>query len=167
MKATKLTAESLPLITIALVIVMATSVSVEAGPVTITDVTIDPPLPMESAPITINTFIHFNSIAYPEMVFANSYFDQTDMSLQLDVHFYEDGMGGGTPIVSPLLEPIGMLTEGLYDLNVRAYVSPDPISLVMPTLSDEYSMSFQVIPEPTMFLLLGAGAVMIRKKHRP
>jgi hypothetical protein len=102
------------------------------------------------------------------MAFFNSDFEQSGMSLQLDFYFYEDGMGWGYPIGSPsfLSEPIGGLNNGLYDLNVRAYVSPNPIALVMPELSDEYSMSFQVIPEPTMLLLLGAGAVMIRKKHR-
>jgi hypothetical protein len=64
-KATKLTAELLPLITIILVIVMGTSVSVEAGSVTITDVNIDPLPPTELEPFTIYTLIDFDSIAYP------------------------------------------------------------------------------------------------------
>lgn len=165
MKATKLTSELLHLITIVLTVVITTSASVEAGSITITDVSRDPLLPTVFDSITIKTFIDFDLIAYPQMVFDNSNFEQSGMSLQLDLHFYEDGMGMGTPIVSPLLEPIGMLTEGFYDLTVRAYVSPDPISLVMPWLSDEYFTSFQVIPEPTTLLLLVFGALGLLKRH--
>ena len=166
MKATKLTSELLRLIAIALAVVITTSVSIEAGSITITDVTTDPLLPTVFDSITIETFIDFDLIAYPQMVFDNNYggFEQSGMSLQLDLYFYEDGMGIlGIPIVSPLLEPIGMLTEGFYDLTVLAYVSPDPITLVMPELSDEYFTSFQVTPEPATILLLALGAVMVRR----
>jgi len=165
MKATKLTSELLRLITIVLTVVITTSASVEAGSITITDVSRDPLLPTVFDSITIKTFIDFDLIAHPEMVFASSYFNQSGMSLQLDLGFYKDGMGMGTPIVSPLLEPIGMLTEGFYDLTVRAYVSPDPIAMVLPSLSDEYFTSFQVTPEPSTLLLLGLGAVMLRRKR--
>ena len=165
MKATKLTSELLRLITIVLTVVITTSASVEAGSITITDVSRDPLLPTVFDSITIKTFIDFNLIAYPQMVFNNSDFEQSGMSLQLDLHFYEDGMGMGTPIVSPLLEPIGMLTEGFYDLTVRAYVSPNPVALVMPELSDEYFTSFQVIPEPTTLLLLVFGALGLLKRR--
>lgn len=165
MKATKLTSKSLRSITMVLTVVIITSASVEAGSITITDVSRDPLLPTVFDSITIKTFIDFDLIAYPQMVFDTSDFEQSGMSLQLDLHFYEDGMGMGTPLVTPLLEPIGMLTEGFYDLTVRAYVSPDPISMVLPSLSDEYFTSFQVIPEPTTLLLLGFAALGLLKKR--
>jgi len=165
MNSTKLTSKSLRSITMVLTVAIITSASVEAGSITITDVSPDPLLPTVFDSITITTFIDFDSIAYPQMAFDTSNFEQSGMSLQLDLYFYEDGMGMVTPIVSPLLEPIGMLTEGFYDLTVRAYVSPDPIAMVMPSLSDEYITSFQVIPEPTTLLLLGFGTLGLLKRR--
>ncbi len=165
MKATKLTSELLRLITIVLTVVITASASVQAVSLTITDVSRDPLLPTVFDSITIKTFIDFDLIAYPQMESGNSYFEHSGMSLQLDLYFYEDGMGMGTPIVSPLLEPIGMLTEGFYDLAVRAYVSPNPIALVLPELSDEYFTSFQVTPEPATLILFALGGLMLRRRR--
>lgn len=165
MKATKLTYKLLPLIIIVPAIVLATNSSVEGGGVTITDVAIDPILPTESDPITINTFGEIDIINYPAMTFGGTVFDQSGTSLLLIFDFDEWGMWG-SPIGPEWLlsEPIGMLTKGEYDLTVRAYTYRGATLWV--ELSDEYFTSFQVIPEPTTLLFLGFGGLALLRKHR-
>ena len=166
MKTTKLTYKLLPLITIFLAIVFAAKPTAKAGLVTITDVVIEPIVPTESEPITINTFAEVDVVGYPDMTFVGTAFDQSGTSLTLNIDFDEWGVYGDL-ILDPswaFSEPIGRLAPDVYDLTVRAWIYKGDTLWV--ELSDEYSMSFQVIPEPTTLLFLGFGGLTLLRKHR-
>ena len=70
--------------------------------------------------------------------------------------------------VGPLLEitpwdytyDIGLLSIGTYDLTVNSIVAVDP------TTNSTFTTSFEVVPEPTTFLLVGTGILYLRRKKR-
>ena len=89
-------------------------------------------------------------------IVENTNFSQTDNILTLDMYWGIEGFG--MPVVLPYTywEPIGVFSSGDYILNVNSYFWGN---------YDFGTTSFTVIPEPTTLLLLGLGAVMVRRKR--
>jgi len=135
---------------IALTIMLSFSTSVSAA---ITDVSIVPSLPTPLDVISIDTS---GVEGYGQVTITDSVFLIDGTFLQLDLSLNV----GPYTVMTPWshTEDIGTLPEGLYDLNVRTLED----SLV----TDTYSTSFEVVPEPATMLLLGIGAIAIRRGKR-
>lgn len=135
---------------ITLTIIMCFSTSVNA---TITDVSIVPSLP---TPLDVISIDISGEESTGDVSVAGTDFRQDGVLLELDI-FLDVGV---FQVVTPWshTENIGTLPVGRYDLTVR-------------TLEDgietyTYPTSFEVVPEPTTILLLGIGAIVIRRGNR-
>jgi len=115
----------------------------------ITDVEITPAEPTMEDIISIVT----SGVEGAGAVFVTDTDFRTDgTSLELDI-FLDVGV---FPALTPWShsEYIGTLREGMYDLTVRTWELPD--------ITDTYSITFDVVPEPTTVLLLAMGILGIR-----
>lgn len=166
MKATKPTQKLLFLIFTASVIVLTLDLPITADVVGIQSIGIDPPQPTDLNPIEITTY---GGISYIfDIEFVSSHFQISGTSIDLDYYFLDTNPGGmRLPVAGDWdsTEYIGTLPQATYYVTSRAWVtdylfSPDY------RLADTHSTSFSVIPEPTTFMLLGFGGLMLRKKRR-
>jgi len=136
----------LKIVKIAVFILVATSASVNA---TITDVSIVPSLPTSLDVISID----ISGVEGTGPVFVtDTDFSQDGTSLELDI-FLDVGF---LMVVTPWsnTENIGTLPIGFYDLTVRTW--EESIE------TDTYSISFEVVPEPTTVVLFGLGGLFTR-----
>jgi hypothetical protein len=128
-------------------IVVVTSASVNA---TITDVSIVPSLPTPLDVISID----ISGVESTGPVFiTDTDFRQDGTLLELDI-FLDVGFAA---VVTPWshTENIGTLSAGLYDLTVRTVEDS--------VVSDTYSTSFEVVPEPATLILLALGSLISRE----
>jgi len=124
--------------------------------VSISDVQISPEQPFISDVITVESWGGFTegTLFYDTSVFAKD-----DLSLQLDLYF----TGGPGPTIPQAWfhdEVIGTLPQGNYDLLVQAYYKSSGAAEY--SLHDEYSTSFEVVPEPLTLAFLALGGFLIR-----
>jgi len=136
--------------TITLVMIVCFSTSANGA---ISDVSIVPSLPTSLDVICIDV----SGVESTGAVFVTDTDLRKDGTLlELDI-FLDVGV---FQVVTPWShsENIGTLSAGLYDLTVRTLED----SLV----TDTYSTSFGVVPEPATILLLGIGAISIRRANR-
>jgi len=132
---------------IAITIIVCFSAYVNAK---ITDVSIVPSLPNPMDVISIDTS---GVEGYGPVTITDSVFliDGTFLHLYLSLNV------GPYTVMTPWshTEDIGTLPEGLYDLTVR--------TLEDSFVTDTYSTSFEVVPEPATLLLFGSGALLLKK----
>ena len=86
----------------------------------------------------------------------NSVLTIEDSSLALDLYLDLGVLQVETPWDHE--ESIGYLPWGTYDLTVNAIYAPD--------VTDTFTTSFEVVPEPTTLLLLLCGIPLLRKRNR-
>jgi len=122
--------------------------SVEAA---IIDVHILPEDPTMIDPITIITF---GTESCGPVTIINSDFQINGYFLELIISLEV----GPYTVITPWshFEPIGTLPEGMYDLNVQ--------TLEQSIVTDTYSMSFEVVPEPSSLVLFGFVGLIIKWK---
>jgi hypothetical protein len=86
-------------------------------------------------------------------------FNREGTLLRLDIFLVVGDLAVFTPWSHP--ENIGTLPAGMYDLTVQTFENTD--------ITDAYSMSFEVTPEPStlILLLLGFTQILRRKSHNP
>ncbi len=132
-------------------VVVAISKLASAQP--ISSVTVFPESPFPSAIVTVRVD---GDLWATNVFIEQTNFSQTDNILTLDMYWGFEGIG--LPVVLPYTywEPIGMFANGEYILNVNSFFWGN---------YDFGTTSFTVIPEPTTLLLLGLGAVMVRRKR--
>ncbi len=137
------------IIAITVVVVFVAIVCVTDSTASITDVNIVPSPPTSLDVISIVTF---GVESRGDVLIDGSNFDREGTSLQLDI-FLNVGV---FPMITPWShsEDIGTLPVGIYDLTVRTFEVPD--------VTDTYSMTFEVVPEPATVLLLGLGMIGVR-----
>jgi len=121
----------------------------------ITEVYITPEVPNNYDNITI--FVSGIQSAGPVEI-INSEFLIDDTSLELDL-FLDVGL---LQVTTPwnYFEDIGNLPAGTYDLLVK---TDQP---AFSGLEDTYSITFEVIPEPTSILFLAVGSLLTFKRSR-
>ena len=119
----------------------------------IDDVYIDPSEPAFNNPITIHSNGRGNT---GPVTIDNTYFYIDGNNLQLDIYISLGPFLAVTPWSHA--EDIGTLPIGAYDLTVRAFVDSN--------MTDNYAVSFEVIPEPATFILLAAGVVGVRIRRQ-
>jgi hypothetical protein len=117
---------------------------------TITRVSISPDEPTLIDPITI---LVSGTEGSPAQI-TNTDFLVNDNSLLLDIYLDL----GIIPVVTSWThsEPIGTLPGGVYNLTVQTLFP------LLPPLNDNYSMSFEVVPEPGTLGFLAAGLLVFR-----
>ena len=83
---------------------------------------------------------------------TDSVFHAEETALELNIFLFV----GPYTVVTPWShsQDIGTLPAGLYELTVRTFE--------VPNITDTYSMTFEVVPEPTTVLLLALGVIGIR-----
>lgn len=138
------------LITILSTAVLAFVYITNSANAVITDVEIIPEEPTMEDIISIVTSGEEGSGA----VFVTETDFRTDgTSLELDI-FLDVGV---FPAITPWshTEDIGMLPVGTYDLDVR--------TIVYSNVTDTYFKTFQVVPEPSIALLICLGAACVRQ----
>jgi hypothetical protein len=126
---------------------------VNSAEATITDVHI---LPEEPTIYDVITIVTSGVEGSGAVLIDSSNFDRVGTSLQLDI-FLDVGV---FQVITPWShsEDIGTLPVGLYELTVQ--------TLEQGVVTDTYSTSFEVVPEPTTILLLGLGVIGIRISKR-
>lgn len=142
-----------------MIIILFLSLNIARG-TTITDVQISPIQPSVFDIITIES-----EGAFPSGTnwFDTSVFTVDEHSLQLDLYF-TGGFGPQIPEPWSHDEVIGTLSQGNYDLLVQAYWRSSGAADYI--LHDDYSVNFEVVPEPASILLLGSGLISFRKINR-
>lgn len=132
--------------------IMFFSTSVTATTVGIVTVDMFPQEPLETDIITFDIFGQASS--KPSQVTYDE-FTQNGTSLQLDLYI-EMGM---LPAVSDWTysKDISPLSAESYTLEVRAFDNYSGI------LQDTYNLDFTVVPEPATILILGFGAVLVKR----
>jgi len=140
-------------ICVTIVLLMGQSASAS---VSISGVSIIPPDPTPSNRITIDVW---GMSSYNFAGLDMTQFTAVNHDLKLDIYCAE----GSLPIFDNWShsERVGRFSAGSYELTVRAYSADKPSYEYV--LNDTYQTSFTVIPEPTTILLLGLGAVMLRR----
>ena len=118
----------------------------------IVDVQISPVIPKISDEITINIFGREGS---GPVSIDGSYFERQGTILQLDIFLNVGFFAVMTPWSHS--QNIGTLPAGTYNLTVKTYE--------LPNLTNTYSTSFEVVPEPSTILLLALGALGILLKY--
>jgi len=121
---------------------------------TITDVNILPSIPAVTDPITILV----SGIEGSRVQITTTDFSVNDYSLVLDIYLDI----GVNPVVLPWThsEDIGILPAGIYNLDVYTFFP------LLPPLNDNYSTSFEVVPEPGTLILLATGISIFRAFSR-
>ncbi len=123
------------------------------GNASITDVDILPEVPTTFDVITI--FTEGLSGSGPVEI-GDTNFTMNGTNLELDIEVHAGFLTVMTPWVHS--ENIGPLPLGIYDLTVNAIYAPD--------VTDTFTTSFEVVPEPTTLLLLLGGIPVLRKRNR-
>ncbi len=118
----------------------------------ITDVSIQPATPTFNDDISVLV----SGVESGSMGIVDSSLTMNDMSLELDIYIEQ----GVLPVVTPWThsENIGMLPIGTYDLMVNTIYAPD--------VTDTFTTSFEVVPEPTTLLLFLAGIPLLKKRKK-
>lgn len=129
-------------------------VCVKDSTASITDVNIEPNLP---TPLDAISIVTFGREANGPVFVTDTDFRRDGVLLELDISLDVGFLPAETPWSHS--ELIGTLPSGLYDLTVR--------TLEQSVVTDTYSTSFEVVPEPITFLFLAIGILGIRSgKHR-
>ena len=142
------------LLTILVVLVVFVAiVCVTDSSASITDVNI---IPSQPTPLDVISIVTFGVEGSGPVLVTDTDFRQDDTLLELDIYL---SIGPFT-VVTPWShqEDIGTLPVGTYDLAVNTIVELEPI------YNDTFSTSFEVVPEPTAFLMLGLGGLVLRKR---
>ncbi len=115
----------------------------------ITNVSVSPPTPTLIDPITLSIS---GVEPYGAVEITNTDFSINGYVLQLDITLNV----GHFSVVTPWShsEPIGALPSGFYDLTVK--------TIQQDVVTDVYSTSFEVVPEPSTIALLGLGLPFLR-----
>ena len=118
----------------------------------ITDVFIFPEEPIVTDPISI--FVSGEEGSGPVLI-TDSVFNLESYEITLDISL-EAGL---SPVITPwdYTYDVGLLPEGIYGLTVNTLVP------AIPSRNDTYITSFEVVPEPTTFLLISAGILCLRR----
>ncbi len=121
------------------------------GNASITDISIQPATPTFNDDISVLV----SGVESSSMGIVDSSLTVDNTSIELDIYLQE----GMLPVVTPWThsENIGMLAIGTYDLMVNTIYAPD--------VSDTFTTSFEVVPEPATLLLLAMGGLMMRRKR--
>lgn len=143
---------------ISLVVLFIVAIAPCATALMITDVEISPEQPSISDIITIETE---GAIAGGGIYYNDSNFFVDNYSIHLDIYFTDHI---GTAVPKPWFhdEVIGTLAQGNYDLLVQSYWRSSETAEYI--LSDDYSTSLQVVPEPLTLIFMAIGATFIRRK---
>ncbi len=117
----------------------------------ITDVSVLPGNPIDIDLISIFVSGEESGDIYVD----SSYFQIDGSSLSLDIYLES----GFLPVVTPWShsEDIGTLSVGIYGLTVNTFIDSNPV------YDDTFNTSFEVVPEPTTFLLISAGILCLRR----
>jgi hypothetical protein len=118
----------------------------------ITGVTIFPENPLETDLISFDIFgtQPTGSVTVTDTAYSISE-NEITMDLFLNVGFAQ----WATPW--DYTYDVGLLSAGTYDLTVNTIIADHP------SANDTFTTSFEVIPEPTTFLLVGTGLYGIRR----
>lgn len=141
-----------------LILVLIGTIVPCATALTITDVQILPEHPSISDSIIIESEGGFPG---GTLFYDTSVFTVNELSLQLDLYF-TGGSGPQVPQMWQHDDVIGILPEGNYDLLVQAYYRSSGVAEY--SLHDDYSTSFEVVPEPATLSILGVGILYIRRR---
>ncbi|HOK96413.1 MAG TPA: hypothetical protein PK052_11850 [Anaerohalosphaeraceae bacterium] len=128
------------------------------GTTVITNVQVSPAQPSFFDIITIASYGSFSG--------GTNWYDKSEFTIDeqsLYLNLYFTG-GFGPQITQPWShnDVIGTLPQGNYDLSVQAYWRVSGGANYI--LHDNYSISFEVIPEPLMLTFLVLGSFFVRRK---
>ena len=121
------------------------------------DVHVEPNVPDDTDSITV---VASGQIGYLGIPIVDTDLHIAGTSVQLDIFFLFQGIG--LPVVDSWdhSEAIGTLAEDTYSLTVRTFGLPGP------TFADQYTTSFDVVPEPAsaVLVLLGFSGLLRRRR---
>lgn len=137
------------LLLMATVLLMGVVCPVQAS---ITDVTIQPEIPTfnDDISLLISGVQGSGGVQITDSTFI---INGTDLELNIDL------LVGSFTVITPWshTENIGVFPIGTYDLTVNMLVD------LQPSLNDTFTTSFEVVPEPTTFLIISAGILCLRR----
>ncbi|MCK5001326.1 MAG: PEP-CTERM sorting domain-containing protein [Anaerohalosphaera sp.] len=153
------------LIVIAILMALPATMIDCAKAVTVDIVDIDPINPTDADIIKL-TSSGWIGYAY-DIEFIDGSSNISGNSIELDFFFYDSNPTGNRfPVAVEWSQTVDIapLSPGTYDLTSTTWISYNPL-LTNYQLSQTYSTSFTVVPEPTTVLILGMGGLLLRKRR--